>query len=85
MRHVKVVLAHAQVWVAPIVLLVAGGAYSLLLGNTLRFPDEQDYYLLAQNLIAHHSFTLDGVRPTAFRTPGYPLLLAGRCCWSSCR
>ncbi len=76
MRHVMVMLAHASVWAAPIALLVAGGAYSLLLGNTLRFPDEQDYYLLAQNLIAHHSFTLDGVRPTAFRTPGYPLLLA---------
>ena len=66
----KVLLAHAPVWAVPIVLLVAGGAYSLLLGNTLRYPVDQEYDLLAQNLVAHHSFTLDDVRPLAFRTPG---------------
>jgi hypothetical protein len=57
-------------------IALAGAAYSIRLGNTLRFVDERDYYAIAQNLVHGHGYSIDGVRPTAFRPPGYPLLLA---------
>jgi len=50
--------------------------YSVRLGSALRFVDEQDYYAIAENLVHRHGYSLDGVNPTAFRPPGYPLLLA---------
>jgi hypothetical protein len=57
-------------------LVVLGGAvYSLHLGDTLRFTDERDYYAIAQNLVHRRGYSLDGVAPTAFRPPGYPLFL----------
>jgi hypothetical protein len=58
-------------------LVALGGAlYSARLGNTLRFVDEGDYYTIANNLVHGHGYSLDGMNPTAFRPPGYPLLLA---------
>ncbi|MCX6842257.1 MAG: hypothetical protein NTX53_08255 [candidate division WOR-3 bacterium] len=57
-------------------IVLAGAAYSVKLGNTLRFVDEKDYYAIAQNLVHGHGYSLDGVTPTAFRPPGYPLFLA---------
>ena len=59
-----------------VVLVLAGSVYAALLGNRLPFPDEQEYYAIASNLVQHHRYSLDGVHPTAFRTPGYPWLLA---------
>lgn len=56
-------------------IILAGAAYSVKLGNTLRFVDEKDYYAIAQNLVRGHGYSLDGVTPTAFRPPGYPLFL----------
>jgi 4-amino-4-deoxy-L-arabinose transferase-like glycosyltransferase len=38
--------------------------------------DAEAYVLLARNLISHKGFTYGG-QPTAFRPPGYPLLVAG--------
>jgi 4-amino-4-deoxy-L-arabinose transferase-like glycosyltransferase len=57
-------------------ILVTGVAYSYFLGATLRFPDEKDYYSLATNLVTRHLYSFDGLKPTAFRPPGYPFLLA---------
>lgn len=56
-------------------------AFVLIPGNALRTPwsgggDTGAYVLLAQNIVAHRGFTYAG-QPTAFRPPGYPLLLAG--------
>jgi len=65
--------------VAPAVvgLVVLGGAlYSVHLGSTLRFVDERDYYAIAQNLVHGRGYSLDGVNPTAFRPPGYPLFMS---------
>src|SRR5215211_3396597 len=59
-----------------LVILIAGGAYSYYLGDTLRYPDEQDYYVLATHLIDTGAYTLDGEHPTAARPPGYPAMLA---------
>jgi hypothetical protein len=58
-------------------VLVLGSAYSIYLGNTVRFyPDECDYSDLAHNLAVTGMYTLDGVHPTAYRPPGYPVYLA---------
>jgi hypothetical protein len=40
------------------------------------WPDEVQYYKLAYNLVHFHIYSLDGVSPTAYRTPGYPFFLA---------
>lgn len=56
--------------------LVAGFVYSLYLGNELRFPDESQYYKIAQNLAAGHGYSYNGTDPTAIRPPVYPLFLA---------
>ncbi len=59
-------------------LLAAGFFYARSLADSLRFlPDEADYVQLAVNLTAGRGYSLDGIRPTAYRAPGYPLLLAG--------
>ncbi len=58
-------------------VLIAGGVYAASLGTVLRFlPDEADYVQLASNLVAQGHYSLDGVEPSAFRAPGYPLLLS---------
>jgi 4-amino-4-deoxy-L-arabinose transferase-like glycosyltransferase len=60
-----------------VVYVLAGVIYSFYLGNSFRYlPDEADYYNLATNLVSKGEFSLDGVHPTAHRSPGYPLFLA---------
>ena len=57
--------------------VIAGIAYSLYLGDDLRFlPDEPDYAVLAENLAGGGAYSFDGSSPTAYRAPGYPALLA---------
>lgn len=50
--------------------------YSITLGNTLRYPDEKEYYSIASNVFTRGSFSLDGIHPTTYRPPGYPLFLS---------
>lgn len=57
-------------------VLVAGAVYSARLGDLLRFKDESEYWDLAGYLVSQHRFTMDGVASTAYRPPGYPLVLA---------
>ncbi len=59
-----------------LLLILAGGLYSLRLGNNLRFQDERDFYAIAKNLISGKGYSIDGITPTAYRPPGYPLLMA---------
>ena len=54
-------------------LLVAGG-YALVLGDQLRYLDEQVYLQLTRSLAEGHGYRV-GTEPTAYRPPGYPLLL----------
>jgi hypothetical protein len=57
--------------------VLVGAIYSFYLGNELRYlPDEADYFSLATNFAFKGQYSLDGVRLTAYRPPGYPLLLA---------
>ncbi len=78
MRNSRLIqLVHCAPLIAALILLLGGAAYCAYLGNVLRFlPDESDYLTLAKNLVSQRAFTLDGTTPTAFRPPGYPLLLA---------
>jgi len=57
-----------------VMVLVAVG-YALSLGEQLRFPDELDYTTIASNLSAGRGFSLDGEQPTAYRPPGYALVV----------
>ncbi len=50
--------------------------YVLQLENKLWWEDEVDYLALGQSIATGQGFTVNG-EPTAFRPPGYPLLLAG--------
>lgn len=59
-----------------IVFWIAAVAYSLYLGDNLRYPDEVKYFnLYGQNLATFHIFSLDGIHPTAYNPPLYPLLI----------
>jgi Dolichyl-phosphate-mannose-protein mannosyltransferase len=80
------ILEYAQIWISKhdrqivvaICLLVffAGVIYSYSQGNILKFPDEKDHVTLARNLAKDMTYTLDGQTLTAYRPPGYPLLLS---------
>lgn len=39
--------------------------------------DAKEYYDIAQNLVAGKGFSIDGIQPTARRSPGFPVFLAG--------
>lgn len=60
--------------VAGLVLLVEI-VYAALLGDQLRYLDERVYVTLADNLVNLGMYTQDGVNPTAYRPPGYPMIL----------
>jgi 4-amino-4-deoxy-L-arabinose transferase-like glycosyltransferase len=55
--------------------LVAGGALAISAGSELPYHDEREYLTLADNLADHRRYTLDGVHPTAYKPPVWPLLL----------
>lgn len=79
MRVVRALLANpARVAViAAMVCLLLGIAAAVKAGTGLPFPDEREYYGLAGNIAHHGTYSYDGVHPTAYRPPAYPLLLAG--------
>ena len=64
------------VHLAAFFFLGAGFAYSLYLGDLIRYPDEKNYYAIACNLAAGNGFSINGVEPTAIFPPVYPLFLA---------
>lgn len=50
-------------------------AYAFTLNGNFTYVDEADYYFIASNILKHHTFSRDGVQPTASRPPGYPAAL----------
>ena len=58
------------------VVVLSGTLYSFSLGNNLRYLDERVYYKLGTNIITSHQYSFDGKHPTAYRPPGYPLILS---------
>jgi len=57
-------------------LLISGLIGCVILGDTFRYWDEGQYYAIAKNLVSKGLYSTDGVHPTAYRPPGYPLLLS---------
>jgi hypothetical protein len=54
----------------------SGIIYSIKIGDKLRYSDEKDYVTLATNVANYNIYSFDGQKPTAFRAPGYPLLIS---------
>jgi 4-amino-4-deoxy-L-arabinose transferase-like glycosyltransferase len=67
--------ARAVALAAVLVTLVVGAGYAATLGSALRFWDEQTYVAIADNLASGNGYSQFGNGPTAYRPPGYPLLL----------
>jgi len=62
--------------VVSVLFWAAAITYSIYMGNRLPYPDEQWYFNdYAQNLAKLHMYSRDGINPTAFHPPGYPLFL----------
>lgn len=57
------------------VVLLVGGGLSVALGSTLTYFDERLYLRYADGIARHGAYTIDGVDPSAWRPPGYPMLL----------
>jgi 4-amino-4-deoxy-L-arabinose transferase-like glycosyltransferase len=55
--------------------VVVSGAYAVHFKDRVRFYDEGDYLAIAQHLAHGQGFSIYGSTPTAFRAPGFPLLL----------
>lgn len=54
-------------------VLLGGLMYSILMGDAIRYPDEQEYHTIASHVVELGRYSLDGETPTAYRPPGYPL------------
>jgi len=70
-RKNKIILSFIIVSV-----VLSGIVYSLTLADKLRYADEKAYFSLARNIISVHQYSLDRKQPTAYRPPGYPLILS---------
>lgn len=75
-RMLGVVEAHSgQVALAAVALnLVATLSFAIVLGDQLRYLDERDYVALTGSMAQGNGFS-GSAGPTAYRPPGYPLLL----------
>lgn len=75
-RLLGVVEAHSgQLALAAVVLnLVAALGLAIVLGDQLRYLDERDYVELTNSMVQGDGFS-SSAGPTAYRPPGYPLLL----------
>jgi 4-amino-4-deoxy-L-arabinose transferase-like glycosyltransferase len=45
-------------------------------GHALRYPDEREYFELAQHLASGLGYVGPDLQPTAYRPPGYPFLMS---------
>ena len=66
-------------WILPILLLFA---LTIRIGLISNFTepidrDAKEYFDIAQNIVTGNGFSINGVEPTARRSPGYPVALAG--------
>ena len=68
--------AHQAMLCLMTATMLIGIVYAALLPNSVRYPDERDYQKLSLSLVETGSFSFNGCTPTAYRPPGYPMLLA---------
>jgi 4-amino-4-deoxy-L-arabinose transferase-like glycosyltransferase len=77
-EHFRVKWKGKETWLVlgvVFLILLVGWIYSIRLGDTLRYWDEEEYFIYVKNFLVTHTFTLDGIHATALRPPGYPFLL----------
>jgi len=72
-------LKKYEIWILLILLFLA---LTIRLGMifTITEPidrDAKEYFDITQNLVAGNGFSINGLEPTARRSPGYPIFLAG--------
>jgi hypothetical protein len=65
-----------SIWIAAVVFVFSLLAADNARYRALAFPDESDYWTLAQNLSASGTFSSDGVNPSAYRPPLVAWILA---------
>lgn len=65
-----------QVVIIMLLVLTGGIFYAFMLGDTIRYPDEEEYLRIVQSLKTSGMYSRDGQNPTAFRPPGYPFYLS---------
>jgi 4-amino-4-deoxy-L-arabinose transferase-like glycosyltransferase len=77
-RVVEMVEAHADkiAYASMGFVLAAGSVLAFREGGELEYFDEREYLTMADNFVEHHRYTVDGVNPTAYKPPVWPLLLA---------
>ena len=66
-------IVHALV----LLVFMVTAAVGVFGGDRLRYPDERAYDALARSLVAGNGYTTPEGAPTAFRPPGWPMILAG--------
>jgi hypothetical protein len=68
---------HARLATGLMCVLLFGLASAVCLStrDQLRYPDERDYHQLALHLRSGDGYVNEDSQPTAFRPPGYPLVL----------
>jgi len=57
-------------------ILIFGLIYSVWLEDRFRFADERQYYSIAKQIVERRAFSFEEGGPTAFRPPGYPVLIS---------
>ncbi len=62
-------------WPGVLMLISATMLLGIHYGTVFRFPDESDYFALAQSLLEGNGFREPGGALTAYRPPGYPFFL----------
>ena len=63
-------------WIIFAATCIIGLAVTAISGDRLRYYDERDYNEIAQRLNETGSYTNPAGNPSAFRAPGYPVLLS---------
>ncbi len=68
-KKLALIILSAIFWITAI-------AYSIYLGDNLRFPDEIKYFhVYGQNIATLNIYSADGINPTAYTPPLYPLII----------
>ncbi|MBP7275267.1 MAG: hypothetical protein KBA51_03600 [Kiritimatiellae bacterium] len=58
-------------------IFMASAAIGFHGGDRLRYPDERSYDALARSIMSGGGYSTPDGRPTAFRPPGWPMIMAG--------
>jgi hypothetical protein len=57
-------------------IFLASCTLAWMSGDQLRYPDEKDYSSLAQSMLEGKGYANDAGEPTAYRPPGWPIVLS---------